>query len=162
MSMHIARLAESRRRPLTPLLTIAAAFVAAGGVIHLREWLDVYRYVPASIPGAVVVRAGFPINAAVSMLLAAGLIGVVVLSGPATRLVVWAAVAFEAGSLGTLIASRTGSVFGWMEPGWSAAASQTRAVEIGALLTLSAVLVTIALGHPVAAVAVGGSPSRAA
>ena len=45
------------------LIVVAAVFVAAEG-IHLREWLDTYRHVPASVPGAAVVRVGFPVNAA--------------------------------------------------------------------------------------------------
>ena len=120
------------------MLLAAAAFSTAGGYIHLREWLDSYRGVPASSPGGWVVRIGFPVNAAASLLLA---IALLLVATGLPRLVVPALVAsigFQAGSLGVLIATRTGSVFGWSEPVWTHGADQTRAVEIGALLALAA------------------------
>jgi hypothetical protein len=128
-----------------PLL-VAAAFVGAGGFIHLREWLDTYRNVPASVPGADVVRIGFPVNAGLSAVI---VVALVVAAFAASRamiaLVAVAAVVFQAGSLATLILSRTGSVLGWSEPIWSPAANQTRAVELGAIVALAGTLVLLAV-----------------
>ena len=126
------------RRPATPLLLLSTVFVAAGGFVHLREWLDTYRHVPSSLPGAEVVRLGFVINAAASAVLVVALAAAVIAS---RRVAVWfvaTTVLFEAASLATLIQTRRGSVLGWMETGWSRGASQSRAVEIGALVALSA------------------------
>jgi hypothetical protein len=128
-----------------PLLA-AAAFVGAGGFIHLREWRDTYRHIPASVPGADVVRIGFPLNAGLSAVLGVAL---VVAAFAASRaligLVAVAAAVFQAGSLATLILSRTGSVLDWSEPIWNPAANQTRAVEIGALVALAVALVLLAV-----------------
>lgn len=131
----------------TPLVIAAAVFVAAGGYIHLTEWLDVYRDIPSQTPGSEVVTIGFPVNVAISVL------AVVALGVAAWKLpqYLWLVVAgtflFQAGSLATLILSRTGTVFGWTEPTWNDAANQTRAVEIGALLCLGALGVLLALGR---------------
>ncbi len=135
------------RRPTTPLVVAAAAFVGAGGFIHLRDWLDIYRRVPASAPGAAVVRVGFPINAGLSLLLAVALVVTMFAFRRFAPLVVGASVVFEAGSLGVLILSRTGNVAGWMEPVWTDGANQTRAVEIGAMAALAAVVAVVALRH---------------
>lgn len=121
-----------------PLLVAAAVFTAAGGYVHLREWLDTYRDVPVSAPGAALVRIGFPINAGVSVLVAAVLLGCALRATRLTPVAVAAAALFQAGSLITLILTRTGSVLGWSEPVWTHGADQTRAVEIGALLALAA------------------------
>jgi hypothetical protein len=129
------------RRPAAPLLLLSALFVAAGGVIHLREWLDIYRDVPASLPGADVVRLGFLINAAVSAGIAVALLGAVFLGRRASAAIVAGAALFEAASLATLVWSRRGSVFGWTETGWSRGATQTGRVEIGALVVLAALIV---------------------
>jgi uncharacterized membrane protein YedE/YeeE len=134
------------RRPATPLLVISALFVAAGGVVHLREWLDIYRHVPASLPGADVVRVGFVLNAGASAVLALALFAAVVAGRRVVALVVAAAV-FEAASLATLIQTRRGTVFGWMEAGWSRGATQTRAVEIGALVALTATAAIIVMAR---------------
>jgi hypothetical protein len=128
------------RRPATPLLLLSVLFVVVGGAVHLREWLETYRHVPVTIPGAAVVRVGFVANAAISALLAVALVGTAFVSRRLGAMVVAAAVLFEASSLGTLIQTRRGSVFGWTEPGWSRAASQTLAIEIGALVVLAAVV----------------------
>ncbi len=137
------------RRPTTPLVVAAAAFVAAGGFIHLREWLDGYRDVPASAPGAAVVRIGFPINAGLSLVIAIALIVTMFALRRFAPLVVGAAVVFEAGSLAALILTRTGSLAGWMEPVWTTGANETRAVEIGAMAALAAVIAVVALRHRV-------------
>lgn len=129
------------RPRLTPLLVAAAAFVAAGGYVHLREWAETYRDVPAGTPGAAVVRIGFPVNGVVSILVAIGL--VMLATGVAKRRVVplvALAVGFQVASLAALITTRVGSLAGWSEPVWTRGANQTRAVEIGALVCLAAVL----------------------
>ena len=131
----------------------AALFTAAGGYIHVREWLETYRHLPASVPGSAVVRIGFPINAAVSFALAAALVATAYRAHRFQLLAIGASILFEAGSLASLIISRTGSLFGWMEPVWTHGADQTRAVEIGALLCLAAVSV-IAATHQTHAVLV--------
>jgi hypothetical protein len=138
------------RRPAAPLLLLSAVFVAAGGFVHLREWLDTYRHVPTSLPGAEVVRIGFVINAAVSAVLVLALVDAVFASRRVAALFVAATVLFEAASLATLIQTRRGSVLGWMETGWSRGATQSRAVEIGALVALSAAaaLLTFARREP--------------
>ncbi len=121
-----------------PLLVVAASFVAAGGYVHLREWLDTYRHVPAGAAGSVVVRVGFPLNAALSLVLAAALVYNACRRSRFTPHVIVAAVAFQAASLGVLIATRTGTFLGWSEPSWTLGADQTRAVQIGALVSLAA------------------------
>lgn len=134
-----------QRKLTIPLVILSAVFVAAGGYVHLTEWLDVYRDLPSQTPGVEVVQVGFPVNVAVSVL------AVVALGLAAWRrprwlwLVVAGTVAFQAGSLASLILSRTGSVFGWTEPVWNDAANQTRAVEIGALVCLTALGVLLGL-----------------
>jgi hypothetical protein len=133
-------------RPSTLAACAAAAFVAAGGVIHLREWLETYRHVPAGLPGAAVVRVGFPSNAAVSAVLAVALL--VACTRVGSRFVMpllGATILFEIASLATLIATRTGSVLGWSEPDWSRGAEQTRAAEIGALVALGAMTAVLRL-----------------
>ena len=132
-------------RYAAPLMLAAAAFVAAGGYVHLREWLDGYRDVPAAAAGAAVVRIGFPVSAAVSAIVVAALLAAA-MRGRRTRTVVVAgAVLFQAGSLAALIVSRTGSLIGWAEPVWTRGADQTRAVEIGALVVLGAIAVILAV-----------------
>lgn len=127
------------RAAAVPLVVAAALFVAAGGFVHLREWLDTYRHVPADVPGAFLVRVGFPLDTAVSAGVAGALLaGAFGLRRPAPWFVL-AAAAFQAASLAVLVATRTGSVLGWAEPVWTAGADQSRAVEIGALVSLAAV-----------------------
>jgi len=117
--------------------------VAAGGYVHLREWLDTYRLIPSEVPGAVVVKVGFPINAAVSFVLAAVLVAVALRATRPSRganVVLGVTALFQAASLATLILSRTDSVFGWSEAVWTRGADQSRAVEIGALLALAGIV----------------------
>lgn len=111
-------------------------YVAAGGFVHLREWSDTYRDVPASAPGALVVRIGFPLNAAASVLLVVALAVVVWRRSRLTQPVILATIALQVASLGVLIGTRVDSVLGWSEPVWTIAADQTRAVEIAAIVTL--------------------------
>ena len=120
------------------MVVLSAMFIGAGGFIHLREWLDVYRQVPASAPGAAVVRIGFPLNAATSLLFVICLVLVFRRPSRFTQPTVLAAIAFQAASLATLIATRVGSVLGWSEPIWTPGAEQSRAVEAAAIVTLLA------------------------
>ena len=130
----------TRARSAAPYLGLAL-FVAAGGYVHLREWLDHYRHLPSGVPGAWVVKVGFPVNAAVSGFLAVTLV-VIAVSGTDRRVgpvMVGSTALFQLGSLAALILTRTGSVFGWSEQVWTRGAEQSRAVEIGALLLAMAV-----------------------
>lgn len=136
-----------RRRLLLPLVVAAAVFVAAGGYIHLVEWLDVYRDVPSAVPGSEVVTIGFPVNVAISVLAVLGLAVATWKRPTLLWIVVIGTLVFQAGSLATLILSRTGSVLGWSEPTWNDAANQTRAVEIGAILCLVALGGILAMGR---------------
>ena len=129
------------RRFTTPLVLASAALITAGGYIHLREWLETYRDVPSEAPGAFIVRIGFPLNAAVSLLLAIALVATVFVVRRFQPLVVASAFLFQAGSLAVLIGTRIDTVFGWTEPGWTTGASQTRAVEIAAMMCLPGALV---------------------
>lgn len=126
------------RRLTLPLVAASALFVAAGGYIHLTEWLDVYRDIPSNVPGNEVVTVGFPVNVAMSVIAVVALVVAAWRLPQHLWLVVAGAFLFQAGSLATLILSRTGSVLGWTEPTWNDAANRTRAVEIGAIVCLAA------------------------
>ena len=133
---------ETTKRALSPLLLAIAALVAAGGYVHLREWLESYRSLPSAVPGAAVVRAGFPITAAISAVLAIGLIALALRRrswSRSTAVLLGVTAVFQAVSLAVLILSRTDSVFGWSEPAWTRGADQIRAVEVGALIGLAQV-----------------------
>jgi hypothetical protein len=125
------------------LLALSALYVAAGGALHLIEWDRIYRRVPSNVPGAAVVRIGFPINAAVSLVLAGLLVAAIFLvrRRGATTVVLAAALAFQVTSLLVLVQTRIGSVFAWMEPAWTNGARQTAAVEGAAIVALLAVIV---------------------
>ena len=144
-----------------PMLIAAALYTVAGGYIHIREWLDGYRAVPASAPGSAMVRIGFPLNAGLSLVLAAVL---VVAAIRLPRLIVPAALAtfaFQAASLAFLIGSRLGTVLGWTEPVWTTAAEQARAVEIGALVTLVVAVLLYRYGSPARPAVLKPAPVRA-
>lgn len=144
------------RRLARPLMFLAAALVGAGGFIHLREWLDVYRFVPSEFPGAFVVTVGFPVNVAVSAIAVAAL-AFTALKARFRGPVLIAVGLFQLGSLAVLIGSHTGGVLGWMEPGWSGAPMQTLVVEIAALVALVGAAVTTFAGpqQPVAETSAG-------
>lgn len=120
------------------LLVSGAVLTAAGAFVHLREWLDTYRDLPAGVPGSWLVRLGFPVYVVIGVVLTAMLLVASVSLGRLVMYVSASAVMFHGVALAMLIASRTGTVFGWTEPQWTTAAEQSRAVEIGALLFLSA------------------------
>lgn len=125
---------------VAPLVALAGLFVAAGGFIHLTEWLETYRDVPSSVPGSEVVTIGFPVNVATSVVAVAALVVALLWRTGWLRLVVAAVASFQAASLAVLVQTRNGSFLGWTEPTWTPAAEQTLAVEIGALVALAAVL----------------------
>ena len=127
---------RTARHTALPVAIAAAAFVVANGWIHLREWLDVYRDLPAAVPGAALVQIGFPLNAALSVLGAVALL-VAVLRHRYVGAAIVANVAVQAGSLAALVITRRGTLLGWTEPVWNVAAEQTRAVELGALACLA-------------------------
>lgn len=128
------------RRVTTPLILIAALFVLAGGYVHLREWLDIYRALPSIVPGRDVVRIGFPINAGLSIALAFALVLTTVRLRRLAPVVLVGAILFEAGSLAAVVISRNTTLFGWMESVWTLGANQSVALEIGAIVNLVLVL----------------------
>lgn len=130
-------------RPTTLLVVMSAMFIAAGGFIHLTEWLDLYRHVPANSPGADVVRLGFPLNAAASLVLATAVPLVTWHRSRLTHPVIFSAIGFQVGSLAMLIATRVGTVFGWTEPSWTPGAEQSRAVEAAAIVALLVLAVLV-------------------
>ena len=152
----LANRKDDVRRPLLPLAILAAVYVLATGGIHLREWAETYRYVPADAPGGWVVRAGFPLQAVVAALLAGTLVAAALkwTGGIGLGGVAVAGILFEAASLTALLLSRRSGVFGWTEEGWSNGPSQTLAVELGALALLG-LLGLVALPRRTARVASG-------
>ncbi|MGI8661889.1 MAG: hypothetical protein ACR2LQ_01590 [Acidimicrobiales bacterium] len=136
-------------RGSTPLRIAGAAFVAAGAYIHMNEWLDTYRHTPSDVPGSWVVRIGFLVDVAISVVAVAALLFTALRRARWATLVAVAVLGFQAGALATLILSRTGSVFQWMEPVWTDAAEQSRAVEIGALVSIAGALVLSGLDRRV-------------
>lgn len=118
-------------------LVVAAVAVLAGGAVHLHEWVTSYRHIPTFIPGSAVVRIGFPLNAAASLLGAAAIAVCAFRKSKFTPWVIVGAVLFQVTSLASLILSRTSGVFGWRETGWTAGANTTRLVEIAALTALA-------------------------
>jgi protein-S-isoprenylcysteine O-methyltransferase Ste14 len=138
-------------RPVSPLLCAIAVLVAAGGYVHLREWLGSYRFLPSAVPGAAVVKVGFPVAAAISAVLAVVLIDMALRRQEWNRtaaVVIGATAVFQALSLTVLILSRTDSVFGWSETAWTRGAGQIRAVEVGALICLAQVAGLRAMMRP--------------
>ncbi len=136
------------RRPArvrTALLLAAAALTAWGGYVHLREWLDFYRKLPADIPGSAVVRVGFPVNAAISAVLAVLLVVCALRGGRLERYVVGGAFLFQVLSLAALVVTRNGSLFGWSEATWSGAANQARLAEMATMVSLSAAVAIAAV-----------------
>jgi hypothetical protein len=122
------------RRPIHPvLLGLVATYTLAGGYVHLQQWLDGYSRIPTAVPGWWVVRVGFLVSAVSSVLVASALLAALRFGALRVPAVVSAAM-FAVSSLGVLIATRTGSVFGWSEPIWTPGANQARAAELGVLV----------------------------
>ncbi len=123
---------------------VAAALVLIGGVLHLNIWRTDYSgsHLPGSVPGSFVVKVGFPVNAAASLVLA---IALIVLGE--RLLVAVAGVLFEAASMVTLVLSRGVGIFGWKEQGWGNKPTSVLVlvVEVAATVSLL-VLATVAVG----------------
>lgn len=122
----------------TALRVAGALLVLAGGLLHLRIWGSDYRDIPsdAGLPGLWVVKTGFPVNAALSVVLAIAVVAF------ARRPIVWlAAFGLELGSIVALVLSRESSIFGWSEPLWSSDAKTVLVVEILAAVALGVLLV---------------------
>ena len=128
------------KRFVTPLVVAAGVFLLAGGFVHAREWWDVYRDLPSSVPGSAVVRIGFPIHALLSVAVA-GALGIASRRFAGLTAAVVGALALQVGSLAALVATSEGTLLGWSEPGYSLAAQQALAVEAGAVVCLLGVLV---------------------
>ena len=124
---------------------VAAAFALAGGWVHLREWLDGYRDVPASAPGSAVVRLGFPVSAALAVLLTLALLASLRASRRLRWSVLGAAAVFEVASLVAVVLTRQGTLFGWTEPQWTLGAEQTALAAAGSLVGLVATAAIVAL-----------------
>ena len=120
----------------TVLRLVAAALVLAGGLLHYQIWDSDYRDIPdGALPGLDVVKIGFPVNAAVSVLLA------VLLVVFARRPIVWlAALLFELACIVTLVLSRQASVFGWEETGYNDDAKKVLVVEVLSVVVLGLLL----------------------
>jgi len=115
-----------------PLTLVAAALVLAGGIWHLKLWDDRYRDLPDQIPGVEVVKLGFPVNAAVSVVLA----GLLLVAGGRLA-VLAAAMALEAGSIFALVDARTTVVLGWEDKTWDDDAVGILVLEAVALALLA-------------------------
>lgn len=116
---------------------VAAVLVLLGGLFHYQIWDSDYREIPdGAVDGLDVVKIGFPVNAAVSVILAVLLVVV------ARRPIVWlAALLFELASIVTLVLSREASVLGWKEPDWNADAKKVLLVEALAVVVLALLLI---------------------
>ncbi|HUR76849.1 MAG TPA: hypothetical protein VMZ22_02800 [Acidimicrobiales bacterium] len=124
-----------------PLSIMSAIPLLAGGALHFRDWSRTYRAVPWEVPGAWVVRVGFPVNGLISVVLAVVLVAAAAKCWPSLRYAVAAAVGFQASSIAALVLSRQGSFFGWTEPIWSPEARQILAVEILTIVGLVALAI---------------------
>ncbi len=134
-------------KPALPLTIMSAVPLIAGGALHLRDWSRTYRAVPWEVPGAWVVRIGFPVSAVISVALAVLLVACAAKRWSALRYVVLGAVAFQASSIAALALSRNGSFLGWTEPVWSAEARQILALEILTIVGLAAVAISMYVGR---------------
>ncbi len=127
----------------TILRVSAAALVLAGGFIHYRLWQQQYRDLPSAVPGRWVVRTGFPINAASSLLLALGLIAIgFSLFARLRPFVLLSALGLELASIAMLVTTRSRAVFDWIEKDdWGTGPKRTITVEIAAVVALLAEIV---------------------
>jgi hypothetical protein len=139
MTGHIAPSHSARThlsKATLPLSVISALLVLAGGLLHLKIWDHSYRDIPTALDGAWVVKIGFPVNAAIALVLAIGLV-----VARDQLLVVVAALLFTAGSLAALFLSRSSfGIFGWKESGWHGDPRTVAIVEVAALVCLGALL----------------------
>lgn len=119
---------------------LAALLVVVGGVVHFELWRTGYRGIPYVGPM-------FLAN-----VVASGLIAVSLLVVKDLRVAI-AGVALSVGSLIGLVLSRTVGLAGFMESGFTVAASRTVAAEVGALVALALVVVTTRQARAVASLA---------
>ena len=119
----------------TILRLVGALAVLAGGLLHFKVWNDVYKEIPSGqAPGLWVVKIGFPVQAAASVLLAVLMIFV-------RRPIVWAAaVLLDIGSVLALVLSRKASLFGWKEIGWGGDVRLILISEVAAVVVISVLL----------------------
>ncbi len=129
------------------LVLAGAVAVALGGILHLRTWNSDYRTIPdGAVPGLWVVKTGFPLNAAVSIVLAALLVAIAFRALGAFRLpILGAALLVQVGSIAAMVASRGPGIFGWKEAGYEGDAIQILVVEVvGCVLLIAALLLELA------------------
>lgn len=127
----------------------AAAFIVVGGAIHLGLWVDGYRRIPGIGPL-------FLLNVVASALVAVALV-----LGKARGQVLVASAFLALSSAAALLISRTLGLLGFQE-GWTPAAIQVIAAELGAMVAVAAV-VSAARARPAYVVARGaGRCSRRA
>lgn len=121
--------------PATIAQLLAAAAVAAGGLVHLQIWNASKREIPSSVPGVWVVQEGFLLNVAASLVVALALVATAfgVLQA-IRRHVIPAASGVEFGSIAVLVLSRGPGIFGWSEKGYDADAKKILTVEIVAVI----------------------------
>ncbi len=116
---------------------LACLAVLAAGLLHLQIWNSTYRLssdLPSSIPGAWVVKVGFPAHAAVSVILVVLLLFV-------RRQILWiGAVLVELGSIGALVVSHQWSLFGWQDHLWDTKSKEVVVVEVIAVIALALTL----------------------
>jgi hypothetical protein len=129
------------RPAVLPLTIMSAVPLVTGGALHLRDWVRTYRAIPWEVPGAWVVRVGFPVNAAVSAVLAGLLLAAAAGRWSWLRFAVAGAIAFQVSSIVALVLSRQGSFLGWAEPVWTVESRQILAVELLTVLALAAAAV---------------------
>lgn len=121
----------------TVLWLVAAVAVLVGGILHLQIWNKDYKDLPSVVPGGWVVKVGFPVNAAVSVVVAAVLAGVAFGAlSVLRRYVVPAALVLEVLSLAALIQSHRGTFLRYQEQEWDSDAKVVLVVEIGATVAL--------------------------
>ena len=133
----------SSRDPVLVGLSIASALgTLAGGLLHLKVWNSDYKDLPdGRIPGLWVVKTGFPINAVISVVVAAAVVAVAFgLLAAIRRLAAPAALLVQLGSILALVLSRGSGTFGWSEKGYEGDAKQILAVEVATSVLLVATI----------------------
>lgn len=122
----------------------AAALVAAGGAIHLQQWLVRMRDVPTIGPM-------FLLNVAASALVA-----VLLLVRPSYPSI-GAGLAVSVGTLAALVVARYETLFGYREPTWRSPATAAVVVELAASACLVILAASLARTSTRAASASGTS-----
>lgn len=114
---------------------LAALLVTLAGMVHLELWREGYRGIPYIGPL-------FLANVVASGVVAARLL----LGGGRPTAV--AGMLISIGSLTGLALTRTVGLFGFMESGWTSAASRAVSAELGAVVSLALVLALTARSLP--------------